>query len=64
MTKSSLLFQGSACSPTQRWHMLPQHSHQQRRSAAAQRRLRSDPSRKLPVKWPLGQGEIPNGSHT
>lgn len=64
MIKSNLLFRGSASSPMRCWHTLRQHSHQQRLSAAAHRRQRLNPSQMLPVKQPLGHGEIPNGSHT
>lgn len=64
MIKTYLLFQGSASSPMRCWHMLQQHSHQQRLSAAAHQRQSLHPSQMLPVKQPLGHGEIPNGSHT
>lgn len=64
MIKSYLLFQGSASSPMQCWHMLQQHSHQQRLSAAAHRRQCLNPSQMCPVTQPLGHVEIPNGSHT
>lgn len=63
MIKSYFLFQGSTSSPMRCWHMLQQHSHQQWLSTAAHQRQHLNLSQILPVKQPLGHGEIPNGSH-